>query len=135
MVMVAISVIVRFWQEYRSGLAVFRLQESITTTARVRRRDVDAHIPTSELVPGDIVSIGPGDVVPADCMVIEASFLRIGQSQWTGESVPVSKLSVSGGVKTEGSIFELSNICFMGTGVVSGTATVVILRTGKGKSK
>lgn len=135
MVMVAISVIVRFWQEYRSGLAVFRLRESITTTARVRRRDVDAHIPTSELVPGDIVSIGPGDVVPADCMVIEASFLRIGQSQWTGESVPVSKLSVSGGVKTEGSIFELNNICFMGTGVVSGNATVVILRTGKGKRK
>lgn len=130
MVMVSISVIVRFWQEYRSGLAVFRLQMSITTSVRVRRREIETHIPTSELVPGDIVLLCPGDVVPADCMVLEASFLRISQSQWTGESAPVSKLSVDNGHKTDGSLFDLSNICFMGTGVVSGNAAVVVLRTG-----
>ncbi|KAJ3499081.1 hypothetical protein NLG97_g607 [Lecanicillium saksenae] len=130
MVMVAVSVIVRFWQEYRSGLAVFRLQMSIKTAVRVRRREAETYMPTSELVPGDIVLLSPGDVVPADCMVLEASFLRISQSQWTGESAPVSKLASSAGDKTDGPLFDLSNICFMGTGVVSGNATVVILRTG-----
>ncbi|TQV95429.1 Mg-transporting ATPase [Cordyceps javanica] len=130
MVMVSISVIVRFWQEYRSGLAVFRLQMSIKTAVRVRRREVETHLPTSELVPGDIVLLAPGDVVPADCLVLEASFLRVSQSQWTGESAPVSKVASSSGDKTDGSLFDLCNICFMGTGVVSGNATVVILRTG-----
>ncbi|OAQ96270.1 hypothetical protein LLEC1_02235 [Akanthomyces lecanii] len=130
MVMVSISVIVRFWQEYRSGLAVFRLQMSIKTAVRVRRREVETHVPTSELVPGDIVLLAPGDIVPADCLVLEGSFLRISQSQWTGESAPVSKFAATGGDKNDGSLFDLSNICFMGTGVVSGKATVVILRTG-----
>ncbi|KAJ4154756.1 hypothetical protein LMH87_000035 [Akanthomyces muscarius] len=130
MVMVSISVIVRFWQEYRSGLAVFRLQMSIKTAVRVRRREVETHVPTSELVPGDIVLLAPGDIVPADCLILEGSFLRISQSQWTGESAPVSKLASTGGDKTDGSLFDLSNICFMGTGVVSGKATVVLLRTG-----
>ncbi|KAM3456569.1 hypothetical protein BB8028_0003g10490 [Beauveria bassiana] len=131
MVMVTISVLVRFWQEYRSGLAVFRLQMSIKTAVRVRRREGETHMPTSELVPGDIVLLAPGDVVPADCLLLETSFLRISQSQWTGESAPVSKLAVAGGDKADGSLFDLTNICFMGTGVVSGNATVVILRTGR----
>lgn len=131
MVMVSISVFVRFWQEYQSGLAVFRLQMSIKSVIRVRRREAEAAIPISELVPGDVVLLAPGDVVPADCLVLEASFLRVSQSQWTGESVPVSKLASIGDDKSDGSLFDLSSICLMGTGVVSGTATVVILRTGR----
>lgn len=126
MVMVTVSVLVRFWQEYRSGLAVFRLQTSIKTSVRVRRREAEAHIPVSELVPGNVVALCPGDVVPADCLVLDASFLRVSQSQWTGESAPVFKLAVAGGDKTDGSLFDLPNVCFMGTGVVSGYATVVI---------
>lgn len=133
MVMVIVSALVRFWQEYRSNMAVFRLQMSIKESARVRRRAVETHISTSELVPGDIVTLHPGDVVPADCLVLSGSFLRISQSQWTGESVPVSKMASSTGNKTEGSLFDLSNLCFMGTGVVSGNATVLVLRTGNGK--
>ena len=134
MVMVTISVIVRFWQEYRSGLAVFKLQMSIKTSVRVRRDGETVLLPTSDLVPGDVAQLGPGDVVPADCLVLESSFLRISQSQWTGESVPVSKLAIAGGDKAEGSLFDLGNLCFMGTGVVSGNASVVILRTGSGMS-
>lgn len=136
MFMVVVSVLVRFWQEYRSSLAVFQLQMSIKESARVRRRDTDDVIPTSQLVPGDVVMLHPGDIVPADCLVLEATFLRVSQSQWTGESLPVSKVASGTGNKTEGSsLFDLSNICFMGTGVVSGNAIVIILRTGSGRKK
>lgn len=130
MVMVAISVIVRFWQEYRSSLAVFRLQSTLATSARTRRQTF-RDIPTSNLAPGDIITLSPGSVVPADCLILEASFLRISQSQWTGESSPASKMASSDGEKTDYSVFDLSSICLMGTGVVSGNATAVVIRTGR----
>ena len=128
--MVSISVLVRFWQEYRSSLAVFKLQSTLSTSVRAQRKGFK-NVQTAELVPGDIVTFSPGDIVPADCLVLEASFLRISQSQWTGESSPAAKSAASSGEKSESSLFDLGNICLMGTGVVSGNATVLVLRTGK----
>lgn len=129
--MVVISCVVRFWQEYRSNLAVFKLQSSVTTDVRVRRQE-ELSVQAPQLVPGDIVLLSPGDIIPADCLIVESSFLRISQSQWTGESDPVSKSPMSNGEKTELSVFDLSNIVLMGTGVISGTGAALVLRTGNG---
>ncbi|RDA93297.1 hypothetical protein CP533_2026 [Ophiocordyceps camponoti-saundersi (nom. inval.)] len=142
LVMVTISILVRFWQEYRSSLAVFRLQSSITNKVKVGRplqspssdskesRDRDqTTIAAMDLVPGDTVRLSPGCVVPADCLILEASFLRISQSSWTGESEPVAKVSNPDGDK-EATLFDLPNIAFMGTSVVSGNGLALVLRTG-----
>ncbi|KJZ75190.1 hypothetical protein HIM_05384 [Hirsutella minnesotensis 3608] len=140
--MVTISVLVRFWQEYRSRLAVFHLQSSITNSLKVRRQYMGSQVvvdgireatesPVMErdLVPGDIVVLSPGCIVPADCLVLEASFLRISQSTWTGETDPVAKVANPVGDK-EATLFDLPNLAFMGTSVVSGNGLAVVLRTG-----
>ncbi|KAK2594081.1 hypothetical protein QQS21_008230 [Conoideocrella luteorostrata] len=142
-VMVFISVLVRFWQEYRSSVAVFKLQSSVSYNLQVRRQpnmSVDLKIPTSgnetrktvaeaDLVPGDIVVLSPGSVMPADCLVLESSFLRVSQSTWTGENDPVPKTANVSGEKGL-NLFDLSNIAFMGTSVVSGNGVALVLRTG-----
>ncbi|RSL42897.1 hypothetical protein CEP54_015307 [Fusarium duplospermum] len=143
MIMVLISCVVRFWQEYQSGMAVFQLQSSITTKFRVRRPSCNStstnkqHDSLSEvtvaggdIVPGDVVILEPGAVVPADCLVLESSFLRISQSTWTGESEPVLKVTGSNDLKEEFSLFDLGNLALMGTSIVSGHGTGLVLRTG-----
>lgn len=143
--MILISVLVRFWQEYRSSLAVYRLQSSVNNEVRVHRKPRSAGVLTSkvhqsavklvmekDLVPGDIVVLSPGSVVPADCLILEASFLRISQSTWTGENEPVAKVASTAGDKGA-TLFDLANIAFMGTSVISGNGLALILRTGAGK--
>ncbi|KAM5374768.1 hypothetical protein ACJZ2D_006262 [Fusarium nematophilum] len=146
-VMVVISCIVRFWQEYRSGMAIFRLQASITSNFKVRRQPSNSkvtdkqHSPTEmnvsgiDLVPGDVVLLAPGAIVPADCLILESSSLRISQSTWTGESEPAPKVANFDGNKDEFSLFDLGNLAFMGTNIVSGTGVGLVLRTGDGKWK
>ncbi|PNY26216.1 Magnesium-transporting ATPase, P-type 1 [Tolypocladium capitatum] len=142
LIMVVISVLVRFWQEYRSSVAVFRLQSSITNNQKVRRQppsvealvgkahgSVEKLVTEKDLVPGDVVVLSPGSVVPADCLVLEASFLRISQSTWTGENEPVAKVATSIGSK-EATLFDLANVAFMGTSVISGNGLALVLRTG-----
>ncbi|QUC17578.1 uncharacterized protein UV8b_01819 [Ustilaginoidea virens] len=142
-VMVVISVLVRFWQEYRSSVAVFELQSSVTTNLEVRRHSgvvLDQKLSTlsetsyktmdeADLVPGDVVVLSPGSVIPADCMILESSFLRISQSTWTGETDPVPKTASAAGEKGS-TLFDLNNIAFMGTSVISGNGVAVVLRTG-----
>jgi len=144
MVMVVISCAVRFWQEYRSALAMFKLQASISTSFKVRRPTIrdevldkhpaptEAEVSANDLVSGDVVLLSPGAVVPADCLVLESSFLRIGQSTWTGESEPAAKMPIQDGGKDDSPIFDQANIIFMGTSVVSGSGAALVLRTGDG---
>ncbi|OAA36069.1 magnesium-translocating P-type ATPase family protein [Metarhizium rileyi] len=144
-VMVVISVAVRFWQEYRSSLAVFKLQASVSCNLDVRRQQsmslsLSQKTPTpseasnktvaeQDLVPGDVVVLSPGSVMPADCLILEASFLRVSQSTWTGENDPVPKTpSVSG--EKGATLFDLSSVAFMGTSVISGSGVALVLRTG-----
>jgi len=82
-----------------------------------------------DLVPGDIVLLSPGAVVPADCLILEALFLRISQSTFTGESKPVPKVALSNSDK-DAALFDLANIAFMGTSVISGNGVALVLRTG-----
>jgi P-type Mg2+ transporter len=83
--MIAISVIVRFWQEYKSNVAAIKLQESVSSTISVRRqvegKASDTTTEEKNLVPGDIVLLSAGDSVPADCLVLEPGTLQISQSR------------------------------------------------------
>ncbi|WZH39163.1 PMR1-Ca++-transporting P-type ATPase located in Golgi [Fusarium acuminatum] len=139
-VMIVISVAVRFWQEYQSGIAVFRLQSSIVPKIRARRpateKDglqtswIEETVNDSNLVPGDVVILVPGAIVPADCLILESSYLRISQSAWTGESEPVLKEAGSPDAKEAFSIFDYGNVALMGTNIVSGHGVGLVLRTG-----
>jgi P-type Mg2+ transporter len=144
-VMVAISVGLQFWQEYRSALAAEKLKALVRTTATVLRRpepDVEAEpreIPIAELVPGDIVRLCAGDLVPADVRLISSRDLFVSQSALSGEALPVEKHDTAaaamekpenGAGAGSAGVLDCSNICFLGTNVVSGTATAVVIATG-----
>jgi P-type Mg2+ transporter len=145
--MVSLSGLLRFWQEFRSNKAAEALKSMIRTTATVLRR---AHkdmpperieIPLSEIVPGDIVYLSAGDMIPADVRLIESRDLFVSQAVLTGESIPVEKYDTLGAVTQKTSnvgatdidkdnLLDVNNICYMGTNVVSGTATAIVIATG-----
>lgn len=134
-VMIVISCVVRFWQEYRSTVAAIKLQASVSTNVRVRRQVQENHtedlvVDEKTLVPGDILLVDPGDALPADCMVLETYNLSISQSSLTGESEPQRKTSALQDEKRDGALFELENILLMGTSVISGSGVALVLRTG-----
>jgi P-type Mg2+ transporter len=133
-VMVALSVSLGFIQEHRSNKAADTLRRMVQTTATARRKmpgAADAHVevPIEQLVPGDIVLLSAGDMIPADMRVILAKDLFINQSTLTGEAMPLEKIAppYAGTAETP---FDLPNICFMGSAVVSGVGCGVVALTG-----
>jgi Mg2+-importing ATPase len=145
-VMVVIAVGLQFWQEYRSTRAAEKLKALVRTTATVLRRDHDGvepqarEIPIRELVPGDLVRLSAGDLVPADVRLISSRDLFVSQSALTGEALPVEKYDTLGSVVEKSamvrshesdSLLDLANICFLGTNVVSGAATAIVVATGQ----
>ncbi len=137
-VMVAISVLLSFSQEYRSSRAAESLKAMVRNTATVTRRADDGHseqieVPVVELVAGDIVHLGAGDMVPADLRLLSAKDLFLSQAILTGESLPVEKSAptpLAQGSDEVVSPLDLSSICYMGTNVISGTASAVVVATG-----
>jgi Mg2+-importing ATPase len=136
-VMVGISVLLSFTQEYRSSLAAEKLKAMVRNTAAVTRQASDGHseqieVPVGELVVGDIVHLAAGDMVPADLRLLGAKDLFISQAILTGESLPVEKTAPvqAHGASTGGNPLDLATICYMGTNVISGTASAVVVATG-----
>lgn len=133
--MVALSALLRFWQEYRSGRAAETLKAMVRTTATVRRRaSPDAkpelmEIPMAQVVTGDIVRLSAGDMIPADIRLLDSRDLFVSQAALTGEALPVEKYDTAVADDEAGPL-DLPGICFMGTNVVSGTATAVVVSTG-----
>ncbi|GBU23598.1 magnesium-transporting ATPase [Fibrobacteria bacterium R8-3-H12] len=129
-VMVMISGILRFVQETRSGHAAENLLKLIKTTTNVQRKETgNKEIPLDEVVVGDIVHLAAGDMVPADMRIIQAKDLFISQAALTGESLAVEK--IPGALKTSfGDLTEVQNLAYMGTDVLSGSATGVVVITG-----
>jgi Mg2+-importing ATPase len=121
-------VILDFYQEYRAGNAVERLRQKITTTATVTRNGKRQEIPLSQLVPGDLISLTAGDIVPADARVITSRDFFINQSALTGEPYPVEKTTATG--KPADQPADRENSVFLGTSVVSGAANAIVTRTG-----
>jgi len=126
---VIISVVLLFYQESRAERAAEMLREKVTTTATVLRDNTKKEVKLSEIVPGDIIYVSTGDVVPADARVLNAKDLFVNQSALTGESFPVEKTAAPPKSRG-GTITEWNDCFFFGTSVVSGTATAVIVRTG-----
>ncbi|MGA9824784.1 MAG: magnesium-translocating P-type ATPase [Methylocystis sp.] len=132
--MVVLAITTAFIQEHKSNEAAAKLRAMVHTTASVRRtpRDADnpfSEIPIEQLVPGDIVRLSAGDIIPAELRLLEAKDLFINQSTLTGEAMPAEKYAHARDGACDDP-FDLPNICFMGANVVSGYGTGVILRTG-----
>ena len=128
-VMITVSGTLRFVQETRSGNAAEKLLEMITTTCTVDRRDaVNIEIPLDDVVVGDIVHLAAGDMIPADIRILDAKDLFVSQSSLTGESTPVEKLPHM--CERQESITDYANLAFMGSNVVSGSATAAVVSTG-----
>lgn len=130
--MVIFSAILRFWQEWKANTSSEALLKLVTNTCYVKRSgNLDEEISIAELVPGDLVVIAAGDMIPADIRIIQAKDLFVSQSSLTGESAPIEKCAESQKKKySKGSVVELDNICYMGSNVVSGSATGIVLATG-----
>ena len=130
-IMVMVSSLLRFSQEYRSNRAAEQLKSMVKTTATVLRKVNDKkEIDIKNLVPGDIIFLSAGDMIPADCRIIQSKDLFVSQSMLTGESLPMEKRNLAIRDADGKSPLELDNICFMGTNVVSGSATAMIVTTG-----
>jgi Mg2+-importing ATPase len=128
--MVMISGILRFVQETRSGNAAEKLLKMIKTTTAVQRQETGKiEIPLDKVVVGDIVHLAAGDMIPADMRISRAKDLFVSQSALTGESVAVEKIPISSGESCN-SLTEYQNLAFMGSNVVSGTATGVVVAVG-----
>jgi P-type Mg2+ transporter len=129
MMMVLLGVMLRFVQETRADNAAAKLKAMITVTATVIRDGEQREIPLQQLVPGDVVKLSSGDMVPGDVRLIAAKDLFVIQSTLTGESLPVEKADTPD-IRDKISAIERHNLCFLGTSVESGSATAVIVTTG-----
>ncbi|EQC82625.1 magnesium-translocating P-type ATPase [Lactococcus cremoris] len=128
--MVLISGILRFVQETRSGNAAENLLKMITRTTNVHRLETGSQeIPIEEVLVGDIIHLSAGDMVPADLRIIQAKDLFISQASLTGESEPVEKLDLATSEAYD-SITESSNLAFMGSNIISGSAYGIVIVTG-----
>ncbi len=128
-VMLILGVLLRFVQEVRADAAASKLKAMINVTATVVRGGKELDLPLKLLVPGDLLKLSAGDMIPADVRLVAAKDLFITQATLTGESLPVEK-SEAIETRTGVSPLEFVNTCFLGTSVESGAATAVILSTG-----
>lgn len=132
MSMVLLSTIIRFWQEFRSNVAAEELKSMVKTTATVMRHGSGKkEVDIKELVPGDMIFLTAGDMIPGDCRVIYAKDLFVSQAMLTGEALPVEKKDTPIEDADKRSPIELENLCYMGTNVVSGAAVGIVVTTGQ----
>ena len=129
--MVVCSAILRFWQEWKASEATDSLMKMVKNTCFVKRFSGSEEVDIMELVPGDVVCLAAGDMIPADIRIIESKDLFVSQASLTGESDPVEKFpEINGRRHSHGSVIELDNICYMGSTVISGSAKGIVFGTG-----
>ncbi len=129
-VMVVLSVALAYVQEARSNKAVEKLMSMVKTTCQVLRAGHERSVPLSELVPGDVVVLAAGSIIPADLRLISAKDFFVSQSALTGESMPIEKAAGPADAAGKGAL-DLANACFQGSNVLSGTARGVVVNTGE----
>ena len=130
-ILVTISTLLDFFEEYRSNKAANKLKELVATSCIVLRDGKEKQIPIKNVTIGDVVKLSAGSMIPADLRIIEAKDLYVGQSSLTGESDAVKKVSNSEmNLEDLDSIADLDTICFMGTNVISGSAKGVVIKIG-----
>jgi Mg2+-importing ATPase len=129
-VIVLFSVAINFVQTYHSQRAVEKLREGVAPTASVLRDGTWRELLRREVVPGDVIRLAAGDVVPADARLLQARDLHVQQAALTGESMPVDK-EADGPETLPAALTDATNFVFLGTSVVSGTATAIVTATGR----
>jgi len=132
-IVIGLSVTLDFVQEYRAGQAAERLKQSVALRATILRDGAPLETTADRIVPGDVVQLRLGGLVPADGRVIEAQDLQVNQALLTGEPYPIPKAPADLGDKPVG-LTEASNAVFLGTSVVAGTARILVCRTGRASS-
>jgi Mg2+-importing ATPase len=130
LLMIVLGVVLKLVQEAKADAAAARLKAMISVTTTVVRSGREVEVPVSEVVPGDVVRLGAGDMVPADVRLLAAKDLFVAQSSLTGESLPVEKFEAerTGGA---GLPIEFTNVAFLGTNVESGSASALVVATGR----
>src|SRR6476646_4957854 len=126
-VMVAVGVVINFYQTYRSRIAIDNLRSQVAPTASVLRDGTWQELPRKELVPDDMIRLSAGDMIPADARLVSARDLYVQQAALTGESLPADKEANGDGVSVRP---DARNMVFLGTSVISGTATAIVVATG-----
>ena len=127
--MAVFSVFLSFIQEHRAGKEAEKLSEMVRSTATVYRNGKPKEIKIRDIVPGDIVDLFAGDMIPADLRIISCKDLFVNQASLTGEAFPIEKFAACVQPKNN-TAAELHNIAFMGSSVVSGTALALVIKTG-----
>ena len=129
MVMVFLSIVLRFWQELNNAIAVTELTRLVHDTSHVVRNGLSIQVSKTELLPGDVIRLSGGDIVPADAVLVSTSGLYVSQSMLTGENLPVLK-QLTDDTTLPQSILDSENICFSGSIITSGSATALVVATG-----
>jgi Mg2+-importing ATPase len=127
--MVVLGGVLRFFQEMRADDAAAKLQAMVSNTATVVRAGREEEVSLKTLVPGDIIRLAAGDMVPADVRVLSAKDLFLNQVALTGEALPVEKKAAPAPAEAKNQL-ELPNTCFLGSNVESGSATAMVIHTG-----
>ncbi|WP_036456757.1 magnesium-translocating P-type ATPase [Mycoplasmopsis lipofaciens] len=128
--MVIVSGILHIVEETRSSASAEKLVKLVQTTTRVERNGIFYEIPLEEVVVGDIVILAAGDIIPADVKIISAKDLFVSQSSLTGESESIEKYSSLNNAEVDMNITDRSNLAFMGSNVISGSAKAVVVVSG-----
>jgi len=128
LIIVLVSGLLGFWQEHSASNAVKKLLTIVQIKAEVLRDGKSKEISVEEIVPGDIVILNAGDIVPGDGLVVESKDLFVDEAMLTGETFPVEKMAAE--LPAETLLGERTNTLWMGTHIVSGTATAIIVHTG-----
>ncbi|WP_394817602.1 magnesium-translocating P-type ATPase [Streptomyces doebereineriae] len=134
LLLVVVSCVLRASGEHRAARSTAGLRRLVATTVTAQRRlhedtaPVTREIPVEELVPGDVVRLGPGDLIPADVRLLRSTGLTVHQAALTGESAPVEKSTVED--PGDDGVFQDPRLCFQGSSVASGSATAVVTATG-----
>jgi Mg2+-importing ATPase len=129
--MVLLGVVLRYFQESRADTAAEKLQEMVSTSATVIRDGKNVEISLKDLVPGDVITLSAGNMVPADVRILTCKDLYLNQSTLTGESLPVEKWANVADSSITNPL-EISCLCFLGSDVESGTGTALVIHTGAG---
>ncbi len=129
LIIILVSSLLGFWQEKGAANAVNELLKMVQIKCCIRRAGNENELPVEQAVPGDIIVLNAGDLIPADCLLLDAKELFIDEAAFTGETFPVEKFT--GIIPAEATLDKRSNALFMGSHVISGKATAIVFKTGK----
>lgn len=123
-----ISILIRVLEDYSAYKFNKKLRSKIVSTTKVIRDNKELEIKVENVVVGDIISLNAGSIIPADCILINSKDLFVNESVFTGESIPVEKKETN--KKEYDNLFDIKNILYMSSSVISGTAKAIVVKTG-----